>query len=283
MYDLANRNIMKKLEDKLALKRIFIKAFLAASVVLCAASSTVSFAKDAEKGLAIATEVKQRDSGWIDSTASVQMILRGPSGDESVREIRIKTLEVEGDGDKALTIFDQPRDIAGTAFLSFSKTQGADDQWIYLPAAKRVKRISTRNKSSPFMGSEFAYEDMTSFELEKFDFAYLRDETIDGVDTFVVEQIPTDKFSGYTKQIVWVDKEHYRMQRTEFYDRKGALLKVLQPSEYKLYLDRYWRAHRAEMINKQTGKSTTLLTSDIEFKTGLETSDFDKNALRRLR
>lgn len=78
-------------------------------------------AKDLAKGLEIATEVKKRDIGWTDTTAHMQMILRGPSGDESVREIRVKTLEVEGDGDKAVTIFDQPRDIAGTAFLSFLK------------------------------------------------------------------------------------------------------------------------------------------------------------------
>ena len=240
-------------------------------------------AKDAAKGLEIAKEVKARDKGWVDTSAETQMILRNPSGDESIREIRVKTLEVEDDGDKSLTIFDQPRDVAGTAFLSFSKVSGPDDQWIYLPAVKRVKRIATRNKSSPFMGSEFAFEDMASFELEKFTFAYLRYETINGEEAFVVEQIPTDKYSGYTRQIVWVDKSHYRIQKIEFYDRKNDLLKILKPTEYKQYLGKYWRAMRADMENVQTGKSTTLLTSNLEFKTGFEQSDFDKNALRRLR
>lgn len=242
-----------------------------------------ALAKDSQKGLEIATEVKHRDMGWQDTNADMQMILRGPTGDESVREIRVATLEVEGDGDKSLTIFDLPKDVAGTAFLSFSKTNGADDQWIYLPALKRVKRISTRNKSSPFMGSEFAYEDMTSFELEKFSFAYLRDENLNGLDCFVVEQIPTDKYSGYTKQIVWVDKAHYRMQRTEFYDRKGALLKVLEPSDYQLHLDKFWRAHQLDMVNVQSDKSTTLVIDNISFKTGLTDKYFTKNALQRLR
>lgn len=269
--------------NTLVLKTFTTLLLVGLASLFSAPVATSAFAKDAAKGLEIAKEVKLRDEGWIDTVAQMQMILRGPSGDESIREIRVKTLEVAGDGDKALTIFDQPRDIAGTAFLSFSKTQGADDQWIYLPAAKRVKRISTRNKSSPFMGSEFAYEDMTSFELEKFKFAYLRDESIDGIDCFVVEQIPTDKYSGYKRQIVWVDKAHYRVQKTEFYDRKDALLKVLKPSEYTLYLDKYWRALRADMVNHQTGKSTTLITSDMQFKTNLKDSDFDKNALRRLR
>lgn len=274
---------MTILNNTLASKSVFLRSLIVVVSLFVTANPALSQSQNAEKGLAIAKEVKLRDTGWTDTSANVEMILRGPSGDESIRKIRVKTLEVEGDGDKGLTIFDQPRDIAGTAFLSFSKTEGADDQWIYLPALKRVKRISTRTKSSPFMGSEFAYEDMTSFELEKFEFTYLRDETLDGVACFVVEQIPTDKYSGYSKQVVWVDKEHFRMQRTEFYDRKGALLKILQPSEYKLYLGQYWRALRAEMSNQQTGKSTTLLTSDIQFKTGLSASDLDKNALRRLR
>lgn len=262
-------------------KKLGVIAFTVLS--LCVGLASQVHARDAVKGLEIAKEIKKRDEGWIDSSADTQMILRNPSGDESIREIRIKTLEVVEDGDKSLTIFDQPRDVSGTAFLSFSKVSGADDQWIYLPAVKRVKRIATRNKSSPFMGSEFAFEDMTSFEIEKFAFAYLRDEKINGEDCFVVEQIPTDKYSGYTRQIVWIDKSHYRVQQVEFYDRKNALLKILKPTDYKQYLGKYWRALRADMENAQSGKSTTLLTTNLAFRTGFDPSDFDKNALRRLR
>ncbi|WP_395344637.1 outer membrane lipoprotein-sorting protein [Ningiella sp. W23] len=240
-----------------------------------------AFADDAARGLEIATEVKNRDRGWVDTSADMEMILRSPDGRESVRQIRVKTLEVDDDGDKSLTIFDAPRDVEGTAFLSFSHIEGPDDQWIYLPAVKRVKRIATRNKSGPFMGSEFAFEDMVSFEVEKFTFKYLRDEQLDGRDMYVVEQVPVDEFSGYSKQIVWVDKEHYRLEQTEFYDRKGALLKVLSLDDYQQYEGQYWRALRADMDNMQTGKSTTLLTSDLRFKEGLDTKDFDKNALRR--
>ncbi len=80
------------------------------------------------------------------------MVLRNKQGEESVREIRIKNLEMENDGDKSLTVFDKPRDVKGTAFLSFSHPVGADDQWLYLPALKRVKRIASRNKSGPLWG-----------------------------------------------------------------------------------------------------------------------------------
>jgi outer membrane lipoprotein-sorting protein len=257
--------------------------FLVFSFVCSKAIALELSGDDEAKGLLIAQEIKRRDLGWIDTTANMQMILRNARGQESVREIRVRTLEVEDEGDKALTIFDQPRDVAGTAFLSFSKIQGADDQWIYLPAVKRVKRIATRNKSGPFMGSEFAFEDMTSFEIEKFSFRYLKQEKLNGVDTYVVEQKPTYEYSGYTKQIAWVDTEHFRIQKIEFYDRKDTLLKVLQFSEYQQYLEKYWRALRSDMDNVQTGKSTTLLVSEMSFKTGLDESDFDKNALRRIR
>lgn len=238
---------------------------------------------DEAKGLEIAQERKVRDEGWRDSVATMQMILRNAQGESSARAMRLKSLEVVDDGDKGLTIFDEPRDVKGTAFLNHSHIVGSDDQWLYLPALKRVKRIASRNKSGPFMGSEFAYEDLSSFEIEKYRFNYLKDDAINGQDTFVLEQIPTDKNSGYTKQVVWLDKAHYRPMKVEFYDRKGALLKTLVFSDYKQYLNQYWRAHTMAMTNHQTGKSTELTTSELTFQTGLKDTDFNKNILKRVK
>ena len=138
-----------------------------------------------------------------------------------------KTLEGTTDGDKSLIIFEKPRDVKGTATLTFTHKEGSDDQWLYLPAIKRVKRISSNNKSGPFMGSEFAYEDLSSQEVEKYNYKHLRDETFDGKDCYVVERIPMDKYSGYTKQVAWIDKAEYRALKIDFYDRKKSLLKTL--------------------------------------------------------
>ncbi len=238
---------------------------------------------DAAKGLEIAKERKARDIGWGDSVAEMTMILKSASGNTSNRSMRLKTLEVDGDGDKGLTIFDEPRDVKGTAFLNFSHTTKPDDQWLYLPALKKVKRIASRNKSGPFMGSEFAYEDLSSFEIEKYTFNYLRDEPLDDQQTFVLEQIPTDKNSGYTRQVAWIDQVHYRPLKVEFYDRKGSLLKTLELKDYNQYLDQYWRPHRMEMQNHQTGKSTVLTTGKMAFQTGLSDRDFNKASLKRAR
>ena len=236
-----------------------------------------------EKGFAIALETDNRDKGWEDSSASMRMVLRNRHGQESVREIRVVNLEMESDGDKGLTVFDEPRDIKGTAFLSYSHALVPDEQWIYLPALKRVKRISSSNKSGPFMGSEFAYEDISSFEIPKYDYLYLRDEVFEGNNCYVLELRPQYQYSGYTKSHVWIDKKEYRNQKVEYYDRKNSLLKVQRFTDYQLYLGQYWRAHTMTMDNKQNGKSTTLYWTDFKFKTGLTSADFKKNDLKRQR
>ncbi len=234
-----------------------------------------------DKGLAITMEVDKRDTGFVDSTASMTMELRNKQGDTSTRYIRIKTLEVIGDGDKSLSIFDRPADVKGTAFLTFSHALVPDEQWLYLPALKRVKRINSKNKSGPFMGSQFAYEDLSSQEVEKYSYKYLRDETLNGIDCFVVERYPADKNSGYVRQIAWINKQEYRPEQIVFYDRKDSLLKTLTFSDYQQYLDQYWRADKLYMINHQTGKSTLLSWSNYQFKTGLTNKDFSRNSLKR--
>lgn len=247
-------------------------------------ASPLTLAETAEeKGLRIAKEAKLSDLGWGDSTSNMKMVLRNSQGQESLREIRSKNLEMENDGDKGLTVFDKPRDVKGTAFLSFSHPVGADDQWLYLPALKRVKRIASRNKSGPFMGSEFAYEDLSSFEVEKYTYKYLRDEPCEGGTCYVIEQYPVDKNSGYTRRITWIDHGEYRNWKTEFYDRKNSLLKTLTSHDFQQYLGKYWRADMMKMVNHQNKKSTDLVFSNYQFKTGLSEADFNKNTLKRAR
>jgi len=167
--------------------------------------------------------------------------------------------------------------------LSFTHATKPDDQWLYLPALKRVKRIASRNKSGPFMGSEFAYEDLTSNEVEKYTYRYLRDEKLDGRKCFVVERFPAYRYSGYTRQISWLDKEIYQPLKVEYYDRKNALLKTLTFQGYHQYLGRFWRADRFYMVNHQTGKTTELVWRNYRFQTGLTDRDFDRNSLKRAR
>jgi outer membrane lipoprotein-sorting protein len=236
-----------------------------------------------EKGLAIALEADRRNDGFGDTSSTLQMILRNRQGEESKREIRSKVLETKGDGDKSMIVFDQPKDVAGTGLLTYTHKSADDDRWLYLPAVKRVKRIASSNKSGPFMGSEFAFEDLGSQEPEKYTYKYLRDEKLDGQDCFVSERYPKDKDSGYTRMVVWMDKAEYRPLKLEFYDRKQSLLKTLTLTDYNQYLGKYWRPGKLDMVNHQTGKSTTLLIRDYKFRNGFKDRDFDQNALQSAR
>lgn len=227
-----------------------------------------------ERGLEIAIEADKRDTGFGDSVTELKMILRNKQGEESTREMKNKTLEVKGDGDKSLVVFEEPRDVKGTAFLSHTHKSGPDDQWLYLPALKRVKRIASNNKSGPFMGSEFAYEDISSQEVEKYTYKFLKEESIDGMDCFVIEKYPVDEKSGYTRQIVWYDKAEYRPQKTDFYDRKNELLKTLHYHDYNKYKNKFWRAGQLKMVNHITGKSTDLLFTNYVFANGLTDRGF---------
>jgi len=235
------------------------------------------------KGLAIAKMADYRDTGWKDSEANMEMILKNRRGDKSTRKVRVRSMEVLGDGDKGLSIFDTPRDVKGTAVLTWSHSLTPDDQWIYLPALKRVKRISSRNKSGPFMGSEFAYEDISSQEVDKYTYKYLRDEMFNGMNCYVIERYPAYEHSGYTRQVGWVDKRYFNPQKTVFYDRKNAQLKTLTSKGYKQYLGKYWRASEMFMQNHQTGKTTLLSWQKYEFGKGFSERDFDKNTLKRIR
>ena len=133
------------------------------------------------------------------------------------------------------------------------------------------------------MGSEFAFEDLSSFEIEKYNYDYIKDETVNGEDCYVLLQTPNDKNSGYTKLMVWIDKSHHRIQKIDFYDRKKSLLKTLTFKDYQQYLEKYWRAKLMTMNNHQSGKSTDLATLELKFKTGLTKKDFSKASLKRAR
>jgi hypothetical protein len=253
------------------------------AIILLLAPLDTPRADDASKGLALMQQADARDRGWVDARAELEMILRNRQGQESRRSLRIDSLEVAGDGDKSLTVFDSPRDIKGTAFLSFTHALSADEQWLFLPALKRVKRIASANKSGPFVGSEFAYEDITSQEVAKYTYRYLRDDRIDDRAVFVIEAHPAYANSGYTREIVWLDQTMYQPLKVEYFDRKNAALKVLELSEHQLYLDRYWRPGRMHMRNLQNGKSTELRWTNYGFQIGLDARDFDQNTLKRAR
>ena len=265
-----------------------LKTLTTLALILASTSSfsePVSAGTEADKGFDIAARSDRTDLGFGGSEVELNMVLRNAAGQEATRSLRIATLEKPDEtvGDKSLVLFDTPRDIEGTALLSHAKILDPDDQWLYLPALKRVKRISSSNKSGPFVGSEFAFEDFTAIELNKFDYTFIGTEQCGELQCDVLERKPRYENSGYTKQISWIDQTDFQIRKVEFYDRRGDLLKTLELSDYRQYENGVWRSHKLSMSNKQTRKQTDLIYESYAFDAQLADDDFVKGRLSRLR
>lgn len=244
--------------------------------------TTSLIAEQNNKGLSIALEADKRASGFRCFTSQLKMILKNKSGEIAERILEVKTIETENDGDKSIAIFKSPKDVDGTALLQHTHISENDDRWLYLPALRRVKRIENKSKSGPFMGSEFSYEDLSSQEVKKYTYKFLKEDQLNGLSCYVVERIPIDQYSGYSYQEVWYDKEEYRIQRINFFDRKGAFLKQLAFNQYKKYLGFFWRASVFEMKNVQNGKNTIIYWNNYNFDKKLTQKDFTVQALKRI-
>ncbi len=219
-------------------------------------------------------------SGYEDAEAEMVMTLVNANGQERQRTMRSQVLEKEG-GDKSLMEFLTPADVKGTKFLSYEHADKDDDQWLYLPALKRVKRIASKNKSGSFMGSEFAYEDLTAFNIEKYNYSGDAEEvTVDGVKMYKGARIPKSKDSGYTKQVSWTTADTFLTMKVEYYDRKKELLKTATFADYQK-IDGVWRIGKITMVNHQNDKKTVLVWKKQTIKNGLSDKDFNKRVLKQ--
>ena len=234
---------------------------------------------NAQKGLEIMTKADKANSGFLGETSEMHMTLINAHGDKVERKMNSKITETESDGDKSIFTFQWPADVKGTKMLTWTHKKGNDDQWLYLPALKRVKRITSRNKTGSFMGSEFSYEDLSSQEVEKFTYNFIKDDKFNDRNVSIIERVSTDKNSGYNKQVVYEDKDYQNPIKIEYYDRKGELLKVALFSDFKKF-GKFWRANKIIMNNKQTKKSSHLIWKDRALNQKFSDSDFNQNRLK---
>lgn len=244
---------------------------------LLAAALLISSSLMALTSLEIAQGSEDVMSGFKDSTSKMQMTLINAAGQEKSRTMKMKVLEGESE-DKSLMEFVTPADVKGTKFLSYEHIDKDDDQWLYLPALKRVKRIASKNKSGAFMGSEFSYEDLSAFNTKKYSYAEGQVEATDGL--YVITSVPVSKYSGYTKLVSFIDAKTFLVQKVEYYDRKSELLKIAIFQDYKNFKTVY-RIGKITMKNIQNDKTTILVWSDESINQGLKSKDFHKRYLKK--
>jgi len=219
-------------------------------------------------------------NGFESSQANMTMILINARDQKTIRKMSSKTLEGEN-GNMSLMVFLTPADVKGTKMLTHEHINKDDDQWMFLPALKRVKRISSRNKSGSFMGSEFSYEDTANNSWKKYTYEDdLQELMIDGKKYYKGTRIPKDKNSGYSKQITYIDTNTYLTYKVEYYDRKKELLKTAIFSNWN-NINNVYVLGKIIMTNRQNSKKTILQWDNQKIKVGLSKKDFTKRKLKR--
>ena len=230
-------------------------------------------------GKQIIEKVYNRPAG-DDQTSDLTMTLINKSGDQRVRKIKQFTKDL-GDLEKSIMFFLSPADVKNTSFMSWTyDSDQSDDQWIYLPALKKTKRISSDSKSDYFMGSDFTYDDLGDRKLEDDIHKLLREETMDGKECYVVESLSKDEDYMYSKTVVWVNKSNFIGVQKEFYDEDEDLLKVLAIKEVE-EISGIWVITNSEMKNVQKNHRTTMVLNNIQINTGMSESKFSERMMMR--
>jgi len=225
-----------------------------------------------------------KDHRAADEKAQVIVVIYAASGNRRQRDLEMFFKSGEGEDDKSLFRFTSPGNVAGTAVLTIEQTGRDDDQWAYLPALRKAKRIASSGRTGSFAGTDFAYEDLRTEQLDRHDYRLLRTETYRDEPCYVVEATPKDDAkrdeSGYSKRLVWVTTATFLVYKVEFHDRGGHHLKTLLNGDYQK-VDGRWRMHQSEMKNVRDGTKTLMKFTSREIESGLPDRLFTKAELER--
>ncbi len=238
-------------------------------------------------GEQVAKNINARNEG-ISQSRNMQMILTDKRGKERIRET-ISYRKYFGDEKRTVIHYLTPRNVKKTAFLTFDypDVDKDDDQWLYLPAMRKVRRISASDRGDYFLGTDFTYEDIkkeSKVTLEDYTRKTLRKEVLNGNPSYVIEATPVNadvaEELGYGKVIQWVDKNIWMTRKSEFYDTRGKLLKTTLFKDIK-QIDSIWTAHRLEVDNHKTGHKTVFVFTDVIYDKEVRDDFFTQRAIRR--
>lgn len=215
----------------------------------------------------------------------MSMKLINSRGQERNRKVEYYRKTDENDADKILMRFLEPADVKGVGLLTIERTDRDDDQWLYLPALKKVRRISSSDQTDNFMGTDFTYEDIRSEKLEKHQYNVIGSETIDGHDCYVIEAIPSTedqkKESGYSRREIWMRKDIFLTVQTKFFDRKGEYFKTEVRKDIVEVAPNIYRPNFMEMKNLKTNHTTQLTFENRKINQGIDDRIFTERELKR--
>lgn len=229
-------------------------------------------------GRTIMDNVYNRPTGnTMQATLRMQITnARGATRDREIVQYSIDTAE----GEKKIMFFENPADVRGTSFMTWSWDDGRDDdQWIYLPALKRVKRIASDSKNDSFMGSDFTYDDLGDRHPSEDTHTLIGEETVDGLPCYVVESVPLEKNPAYAKTITRIHKDSWVGLRKEYFDSRGELVKVLEIGKREK-IDGFWVVTDMTMKDLDRGSSTRITMNAVRFDIPLNDQLFSERQMR---
>ena len=258
------------------MKNLFFKSLVAGLFL-----ATTGFAQTANE---IAKKVHDLPTGKT-SSYTVSLTLIDKKGKERNREISSYTMK-DGTTDKTVLVFKTPKDVAGISYLSYDYPDKADgstvdsDSWIYLPAMKKVRRVSGSSKDDDFQGTDFTYDDIGTRSLSKDNFAILGEEKVDGFDCWILEAKAKDTKVKVSRRVTWVDKKSYVVRKGEYYDKQNKLQKTLTCENIK-QVKGYWTTQKMTMTNVQSNHKTIYEVKDLKYDEKVNESFFTVSALER--
>jgi hypothetical protein len=259
------------------------------SFILIFSAATILMPKyllaDDQKAREIMQKVEDRDDG-DNMTGQTEMILIDKNKKERRRKIKRFTKD-KGEDTYSIMFFQHPADVKDTGFLTYDydDPDRDDDQWLFLPALRKTKRIASSDKSGSFMGSDLNYSDMTSRNLDDYDFKLMKVSEVRGKKVWVIESIPRSKDvideTGYKKSVLFIRHDNYVVVRAVNWTKDGGYLKYLDVKKLEL-IDGIWigtEMHVTKKKGKRTVHKTILKINDVKFNQDLS---YDLFTIRRL-
>jgi len=266
-----------------------IKPIIFQTILFTVMSSSLSvvMASSLPSGDEISQHINARNDGvQVSRTLTMELIDR--RGKTRVRETQ-GFRKYFGNEKRTVIHYLKPRNVKGTAFLTYDYPEANrdDDQWLYLPALRKVRRISASDRGDYFLGTDFTYEDIkkeNKVSIDDYRRETLREEMLDGFRSYVVESIPvndkTAKELGYSKVLQWVDADIWIVRKSKFWDIQGNLLKTTNIKDIR-QIQGIWTVHRMEVVNHKTSHKTNFTFSNVNYETEVSDDSFTERSLRR--